>query len=128
MILLWVGAGGVVGATMRYLVVTWVNGAMGGAAFPYGTLAVNALGCLVIGLIVGFWDARHPLSSEAQAFLIVGVLGGFTTFSAFGIETVRLLRDGAYLAGSANVALQLGVGLSAVALGLRIGQEFRPDV
>lgn len=128
MILLWVGAGGVVGATMRYLVVTWVNGAMGGAAFPYGTLAVNALGCLVIGLIVGFWDARHPLSSEAQAFLIVGVLGGFTTFSAFGIETVRLLRDGAYLAGSANVALQLGVGLSAVALGLRIGQAFRPDV
>ena len=113
---------------MRYLVVTWVNGAMGGAAFPYGTLAVNALGCLVIGLIVGFWDARHPLSSEAQAFLIVGVLGGFTTFSAFGIETVRLLRDGAYLAGSANVALQLGVGLSAVALGLRIGQAFRPDV
>lgn len=128
MILLWVGAGGVVGATMRYLVVTWVNGTMGGAAFPYGTLAVNALGCLVIGLIVGFWDARHPLSSEAQAFLIVGVLGGFTTFSAFGIETVRLLRDGAYLAGSANVALQLGVGLSAVALGLRIGQAFRPDV
>ena len=128
MILLWVGAGGVVGATMRYLVVTWVNGAMGGAAFPYGTLTVNALGCLVIGLVVSFWDARHPLSSEAQAFLIVGVLGGFTTFSAFGIETVRLLRDGAYLAGSANVALQLGVGLSAVALGLRIGQAFRPDV
>ena len=128
MILLWVGAGGVVGATMRYLVVTGVNGAMGGAAFPYGTLAVNALGCLVIGLVVGFWDTRHPLSSEAQAFLIVGVLGGFTTFSAFGIETVKLLRDGAYLAGFANVALQLGIGLSAVALGLRIGQAFRPDV
>ena len=106
---------------------TWLL-QMGGAAFPYGTLAVNALECLLIGLIVGFWDARHPLTSEAQAFLIVGVLGGFTTFSAFGLETVRLLRDGAYLAGSANVLLQLGIGLSAVAVGLRIGQAFRPDL
>ena len=128
LLVLWVGAGGVVGTMMRYLVVTWVNSAMGGAAFPYGTLAVNALGCLVIGLVVGFWNAHHPLTPEAQAFLIVGVLGGFTTFSAFGIDTVRLLRDGAYLAGFANVILQLGIGLSAVAVGLRIAQAFRPDV
>ena len=74
------------GAIMRYLVVTGVNSAMGGSVFPYGTLAVNALGCFLIGLIAGFADARQPLSTEAQAFLIVGMLGGFTTFSAFGIE------------------------------------------
>ena len=122
------GAGGVLGAMSRYLVVTWLNSAMSSPTFPYGTLAVNAIGCLVIGLIVGFWEAHHPLTPEAQAFLIVGVLGGFTTFSAFGIETVRLLRDGAYLAGSLNVFLQLGIGLTAVAVGLRIGQAFRPDV
>ena len=128
MLALWVGAGGVVGAVARYLVVAWLNGATGGAAFPYGTLAVNAVGCLVIGLVAGLWDGHRPLSAEAQAFLIVGVLGGFTTFSAFGIETVRLLRDGAYLAGAANVLLQLGVGLVAVAVGLRIGQAFRADV
>lgn len=125
MLILWVGAGGVVGAIMRYLVVTGVTGAMGGSAFPYGTLAVNALGCFLIGAIVGYADARQPLNPEAQAFLIVGVLGGFTTFSAFGIETVKLLRDGAYLAGSANVLLQLAVGLSAVAVGLRLGQAFK---
>ena len=127
MVVLWVGAGGVIGAIMRYLTVTWVNSAIGGA-FPYGTLAVNAVGCFVIGLVVGFWDARHPLSSEAQAFLVVGVLGGFTTFSAFGMETVRLMRDGAYVAGAANVLLQLGIGLFAVVVGLRLGQAFRPEV
>ena len=128
MLVLWVGAGGVVGAITRYLAVTWVNSAMGGGAFPYGTLAVNATGCLIIGLVVGFWDARHPLTSEAQAFLVVGVLGGFTTFSAFGMETVRLLRDGAYVAGAANVLLQLGIGLFAVAVGLRLGQALRPEL
>ena len=128
MLVLWVGAGGAVGAIMRYLVVTGLNSVMGAPAFPYGTLAVNGLGCLLIGLVVGLWDAHHALTPQAQAFLIVGVLGGFTTFSAFGIETVRLLRDGAYLASFANVFLQLGIALSAVAVGLRIGQAFRPEV
>ena len=113
------------GAIMRYLVVTGVSSAMGGSVFPYGTLAVNALGCFLIGLIIGFADARQPLSTEAQAFLIVGVLGGFTTFSAFGIETVRLLRDGSYLVGSTYVLLQIAIGLSAVAMGLRLGQAFK---
>ena len=117
-----VGVGGLVGATLRYLAATWVQGATGDGAFPYGTLAVNAAGCLVIGLVAGYAEARQPLSSEAQAFLVVGVLGGFTTFSAFGIDTVRLLRDGAYLAGSANMVLQVAVGLAAVVIGLRLAQ------
>ena len=122
MTLLLVGAGGLVGAAMRYLVGTWVQGAAGAAGFPYGTLAVNGAGCLLIGLLAGLAEARQPLSSEAQAFLIVGLLGGFTTFSAFGIDTIRLLREGAYLAGSANVLLQVAVGLSAVLAGLRLGR------
>ena len=91
------------GAVLRYLVATWVQGAVGSGGFPYGTLAVNAAGCLVIGLVAGYAEARQPLSAHAQAFLVVGVLGGFTTFSAFGIDTIRLVRDGAYLAGAANV-------------------------
>ena len=62
------------------------------------------------------------MSSEAQAFLVVGVLGGFTTFSAFGIDTIRLIRDGAYVAASANVVLQVAVGLAAVIIGLRLAQ------
>lgn len=122
MVLLMVAAGGLIGATLRYLVSTWVQGATGDGAFPYGTLAVNAVGCLVIGLVAGYGEARQPLSSEAQAFLVIGVLGGFTTFSAFGIDTVRLIRDGAYLAASANVVVQVAVGLAAVVIGLRLAQ------
>ena len=125
LLILWVGAGGVVGAMARYLVVVWLNGGMGGAGFPYGTLAVNAVGCFLIGLVVGFAEAHKPLSPEVQAFLVIGVLGGFTTFSAFGIDTIRLFRDHAYIAGSANVLLQVAIGLTAVVVGLRVGQALR---
>ena len=125
MLILWVGAGGLIGAMARYLVVVWLHGGLGTSGFPYGTLTVNAVGCFLIGAVVGFAEAHKPLSPEMQAFLIVGVLGGFTTFSAFGIDTIRLLRDGAYLAASANVALQLGVGLTSVVVGLRAGQALR---
>ena len=125
MLILCVGAGGVVGAMMRYLVVVWLNGGLGASAFPYGTLAVNAVGCFLIGLVVGFAEAHRPLSPEVHAFLVVGVLGGFTTFSAFGIDTIRLFRDHAYLAGSANVLLQVSVGLTAVVVGLRVGQALK---
>ncbi len=121
MVVLMAGAGGLLGAVLRYLVATWVQGGVSGG-FPYGTLAVNAAGCLAIGLIAGYAEARQPLSAEAQAFVVVGVLGGFTTFSAFGIDTIRLVRDGAYLAGAANVFLQVAVGLAAVAVGLYLAQ------
>ena len=121
MVVLMVGAGGLLGAVLRYLLATWVQGAAGGG-FPYGTLAVNAAGCLAIGLVAGYAEARQPLSAEAQAFVVVGVLGGFTTFSAFGIDTIRLVRDGAYVAGAANVFLQVAVGLAAVAVGLYLAQ------
>lgn len=122
MTLLLVGAGGLAGAVLRYLLGTWVQGMAGSAGFPYGTLAVNAAGCLVIGVAAGIAEARQPLSDEARAFLVIGLLGGFTTFSAFGIDTVRLIRDGAYLAGSLNVLLQVAIGLSAVVAGIRISQ------
>ena len=115
----------IVGARVRYLVVMGVNGVAGGSGFPYGTLAVNAVGCFLIGLVVGFAEAHKPLSPEVQAFLVIGVLGGFTTFSAFGMDTIRLFRDHAYLAGSANVLLQLAIGLTAVVVGLRVGQALK---
>ena len=125
MLILCVGAGGVVGAMARYLMVVWLNGGLAGSGFPYGTLAVNAAGCFLIGLVVGFAEAHKPLSPEIHAFLVIGVLGGFTTFSAFGIDTIKLFRDQAYFAGSANVLLQVGIGLTAVVVGLRVGQALR---
>ena len=99
-----------VGAVARYLVVMGVNGVAGGSGFPYGTLAVNAVGCFLIGLIVGYAEAHRPLSDEVQAFLLIGVLGGFTTFSAFGMDTIRLLRDGAYVVGVGERAGAGGCG------------------
>ena len=96
------------------LVVVWVNGWLGESGFAYGTLAVTRSGARLWG------SRRRPLSPEVQAFLIIGVLGGFTTFSAFGMR-IRLFRD--YFAGSANVLLQVAIGLTAVVV--RVGQALR---
>ena len=120
--ILLVGAGGLLGAVLRYLVGTWVQAAAGGAGFPYGTLTVNAVGCFIIGLVAGLAEARQPLSAGGQAFLVIGLLGGFTTFSAFGIDTIRLFRDGDVLAGALNVVLQVAVGLSAVGVAFGLAQ------
>jgi CrcB protein len=118
-----VGAGGMVGAVMRYLVGRGVFVATGATWFPYGTLAVNVTGCFLIGFLAGFAEARQTLSPETRAFLLVGILGGFTTFSAFGLETVSLVRQGEVAAGLGNIALQLILGLAAVWVGLTIAQR-----
>lgn len=121
MIVVMVGLGGLIGAVLRYMAATWVQGHLGGE-FPYGTLAVNVIGCLLIGILAGYAEVRRPLSAEAQAFLVIGMLGGFTTFSAFGIDTINLLRDGSYFAGVVNVVFQIASGLAAVIIGLRLAQ------
>ncbi len=112
--LLWVGLGGFAGAILRYLVSGWAQGASGSASFPYGTLAVNVLGCLVIGVLSYLADARGFLSAEARLLIMVGVLGAFTTFSTFGNETLNLLRDGEVLAASLNVTANVVLCLGAV--------------
>ncbi len=123
LIVVFVGAGGLAGSVIRYLVGRWIFTAAGGPWFPYGTLAVNVTGCLLIGLLAGFADTRQLLSPETRAFLLVGLLGGFTTFSAFGLETVTLMRQGEVAAGLGNVALQVALGLAAVWVGLTIAQR-----
>ena len=108
-----VGAGGLIGSVLRY----WVSSAAQRslpAAFPFGTLAVNLIGCAAVGALAGWLSARETPSTELRLFAAVGVLGGFTTFSAFGWETVALLREGAAQRAFANVALHLVLGLGAV--------------
>ncbi len=108
-----VGAGGMIGSVLRY----WVGSAVQGRlspAFPYGTLAVNLLGCAAIGALGAWMSARETPPTELRLFVAVGILGGFTTFSAFGWETFALLREGAPQRAFANVALQLVLGLAAV--------------
>jgi len=109
-----VGFGGFLGSIARYLAGGAVHRLAAGSAFPYGTLFVNVTGCLAIGFLAALSEARGVLSPEARVFLMVGVLGGYTTFSSFGYETLQLVRGGEMLAAAANVLIQVVVGLGAV--------------
>ena len=115
--LLFVGLGGFTGSVLRYGAGEWVQRFAGDSAFPYGTLFVNAAGCLTIGILAGLTESRDLLSEDARSFLYVGVLGGFTTFSAFGYQTLTLIRDGHTAMALANVGLQLALSLGAAAGG-----------
>ena len=112
-----VGAGGCVGAVLRYLISGYVQNALRDAQFPYGTLAVNVMGCFIIGLLAQLADARGLFTTESRLFIFTGVLGGYTTFSTFANESMNLLRDGQGVAVVANVAVHVFAGLAAVWLG-----------
>ena len=115
--LLLIGLGGGVGSILRYLLGGLVQTGAGDSAFPAGTLAVNVLGCLVIGALAELSEARGVLNAETRALLITGLIGGFTTFSTFANETVNAVRDNALLIATGNVLLSVGLGLAAVWLG-----------
>ncbi len=109
-----IGLGGFAGSVLRYVVSGYIQQVTRSAGYPYGTLAVNVLGCLAIGFLSELAEARGVLTPEARAFLVIGFLGGFTTFSTFGNETINLLRDGESLPGMLNVAGNVLLGLAAV--------------
>ena len=106
-----IGSGGFLGALARYGMTGFVQRQLPPTAFPYGTLAVNLLGCLLIGAIAGLAETRQLLGQEFRAFALIGLLGGFTTFSTFAHETTILLRHDAYLQAVTNVGLHVGLGL-----------------
>ena len=118
--LLFVGAGGFLGAVSRYVVSGIVHQLKPFSTFPSGTLVVNVLGCLVIGLLGGLGESRH-LGNETRLFVFIGVLGGFTTFSTFGYETLALLRDGEHARAALNVGLHFLVCLGGVWAGYAAG-------
>jgi len=109
-----VGAGGFLGSVLRYIVSGYVQQSSGSVGFPYGTLAVNVIGCFVIGALSALAENRGVFTTEARLFVFVGILGGFTTFSTFSNETMNFLREGDNLRALANVAAQLILGLGAV--------------
>jgi CrcB protein len=88
--------------------------------FPYGTFAVNVVGCLLFGIIFALGEERFVIGPSARAFLLIGVLGGFTTFSSFTFETFQLLRDGELLLATVNAAGQLVAGLTAFWVGVAV--------
>lgn len=118
-----VGAGGLIGAVMRYLIRAWIQSVSGSSWTPYGTLTVNVVGCFLIGLIAGLAESRQFLGEGTRAFVIAGVLGGFTTFSAFGYETITMVREDHLVAAAGNVGLQVGLGLTAVWIGFSVSQR-----
>jgi len=113
----YVGIGGFIGSIFRFGVSGFVHRLLPFSNFPYGTLAVNVIGCLVIGTLGGLAESRQVIGPELRLFLFLGVLGGFTTFSTFGYETIELLRDAEHLRAAANVGLHIAIGLMAVWLG-----------
>ncbi len=88
---LWAGAGGFVGAGLRYLACAWIATAAGSTGYAWATFAVNIIGSFCIGWLSPFWLSMHH---PARIFMIVGVLGGFTTFSSFSSDMLHLLQDG----------------------------------
>src|SRR5512134_1500961 len=90
----YVALGGALGSVSRYLLGTWTQALSKSIDFPYGTLIVNLIGCLLIGFLSQLAEARGAFTSESRSFIFIGILGGFTTFSSFGNDTINLLRDG----------------------------------
>ena len=120
--LLLVGLGGFLGSISRFVMAGVFNRFSPALGFPLGTLTVNILGCFLIGLLHGLTETRSLLGSDARIFLFIGILGGFTTFSTFGFESLALLKDGAILKTSANIILHVLLGLSAVWIGDILGR------
>lgn len=114
---LWVGFGGFVGSSLRYLISGWVHRLPGTSTFPHGTLAVNVIGCLALGFLGGWAEHRQVLSSSTRLFLMIGVLGGFTTFSTFAYETLTFAHGSDALRALANIALHVVLGLGAAWFG-----------
>lgn len=112
-----IGLGGCVGAILRYLVAGAVHTLANTASFPVGTMTVNVVGCLLIGIGGGLMESRQFFSPEWRAFLFIGILGSFTTFSTFGLETFNLAKEGQWLSSFGNLGISLVLGLGAVFAG-----------
>ena len=108
-----VAIGGGVGAVLRYWIGSAVQSGRPGESFPVGTLVVNVLGCFTIGVVAELAERRGYMTAEARAFVVIGVLGGFTTFSALANDTVNAVRAGAAAVGILNVTASVILCLAA---------------
>jgi len=121
--ILLVGAGGFLGSVLRYLTAGLAHRIVPASFFPVGTLAANVIGCFAIGALAGAAEARGVLGAQTRLFLMIGLLGGYTTFSTFGFETFALTRDGEAIKAIANVLLSVVLGLAAVWIGYGIARS-----
>jgi CrcB protein len=115
-----VAGGGALGTVARHLISGAVMGLTRSWRIPLGTVTVNLVGCLAAGLLAGLAERRDFFTSEARLLLFTGILGGFTTFSAFGLETFYLLRRGAVGLAGINVLVSVAAGLAALWWGWKL--------
>lgn len=121
--IVWIALAGAAGSVARFLVAGWAQN-LGGGRFPWGTLAVNLLGCLLFGLMFALIEDRTAISERVRHIVLIGFLGAFTTFSTFGFETATLLRDQQWLLAAGNVLAQNIGGIACVVLGLALARLF----
>ncbi|MBX4924759.1 fluoride efflux transporter CrcB [Rhizobium binae] len=114
-----VALGGAIGSVLRYYVGQWALRLVG-PAFPWGTLAVNVVGCFVIGVFAELIARKFNASLELRLLLITGFLGGFTTFSAFSLDAIYLFERGEAVAGGIYIAASVGLSMAAVIAGLAV--------
>ncbi|XSG82314.1 MAG: fluoride efflux transporter CrcB [Methyloligella sp. ZOD6] len=119
MTIFYVAAGGAVGASLRYLVGV-ASGRLVGFNFPWGTLVCNALGCFLMGVLIEAMATKLTVHNDLRAFLAVGLLGGFTTYSAFSAEFVLLLERGETVQAVLYVAVTVTLALLGVLAGLAL--------
>ena len=117
-----IAVGGAFGSVLRYGLSTWVH-TLVGRSFPFGTLAVNVLGCLAMGILFVLLVERMGESAVWRAGLLIGVLGGFTTFSSFSIETFNLIEQGSLVKAAGNMAASLFLCLGATWLGVLLARQ-----
>jgi CrcB protein len=117
---LFVALGGAIGSAARYLVSGWFAGQFG-SAFPYGTFVINVTGSFIIGLFLAFAQERVSLSPYWRLFFAVGVVGGYTTFSTFEYEFVRLLQEGDMLLGASYMVGSVVLGAIGAIAGIAVG-------
>ena len=115
--LIWIGLGGAIGSILRALLAGGIK-----TEFPWATLIANAAGCLLIGLVIGHESATADWSHHTRGFVVIGFCGGFTTFSTFGLQTIKQLESGNLVGAISNILLSLVVCLVAVWAGIKISK------
>ena len=115
--LLWIGLGGALGSILRALLAFSIK-----SDFPWATLLANVAGCLVIGLVIGHETVTSDWSHHTRGFVVIGFCGGFTTFSTFGLQTIKQLESGQLASAFYNILLSLVICLLAVWAGIKLGK------
>lgn len=112
--MLFIGMGGFIGAISRYMISSQVQQLNKGIFFPWGTVSVNLLGCLMIGILIQLNESFYTFSPEIKNFIFIGILGALTTYSTFSNDTMNLILDQRYMTSMVYILIHIIIGLLAL--------------